>query len=183
MRFDSGSTGAIAWADIAWSVRGVQSTDASVTVADSTIRESSSAGVQASGGTVEIRRSALTDNTSYGLYATGGTGFTVDDVSASGSSYGVYADAASIGTLTGFDNVTFQSMDAGSTQLTITNDGPASPYAFGNIDFLTAPTTGLYIQANETGGAPALTINITSTTPGDGSANTAVSGGAVVNWL
>jgi hypothetical protein len=86
------------------------------------------------------------------------------------------------GTIGAFDNVTFQNMDVAATQLTINHPGAATPFTFNNTVFNTTPTTGLYISVTDNGGVNTLTINLTASTPADGSAFTATAGGAVVNW-
>ena len=81
------------------------------------------------------------------------------------------------------DYVTFSNMAPAAIQLTIAHPGSALPITFGNIRFLTPPTTGGYIWAVDT--APAdgvpLVINLDGAQPLDGSAFT-VGTGALVNW-
>ncbi len=87
------------------------------------------------------------------------------------------------GTITTFDNVTFQNMDVAATQLTITHPGAATPFTFTNLAFLTTPIGGLYISATDNlADANTLQIDLVGSTPADGSALTATAGGAIVNW-
>jgi hypothetical protein len=87
------------------------------------------------------------------------------------------------GTLTRFDNVTFQNMDPAATQFTINHPGAASALTFNALSFLTAPSTGLYLSVTDTAGdANLLTINLPNSNPADGSSFTSTAGGAVVNW-
>ena len=87
------------------------------------------------------------------------------------------------GTITGFDNVTFQSYLNSDTQLTINHPGEPTSFVFDGLSFLVAPTTGFYIAANDTAAdGNTLTIDLTNASPLDGSARTSTSGGAVVTW-
>jgi hypothetical protein len=89
------------------------------------------------------------------------------------------------GTLTRFDNVTFQNYSTSATPLTITHPGAATSFTFNNTQFLVTPTSGSYLSvtdANPSDGL-VLTIDLLASTPPNGSAQTATSGGAVVNWL
>jgi hypothetical protein len=89
------------------------------------------------------------------------------------------------GTIAAFDNVTMQSHPATATPLTIAHPGTATPLTFNNTQFLVTPTSGAYLSvtdANPSDGI-VLTINLASSTPANGSAQTATSGGALVNWL
>lgn len=88
------------------------------------------------------------------------------------------------GTVTAFDNVVFQNMDPTSAQLVVTHPGGPSPFTFDGLTFATAPTTGFYVVANDSdvGDGNVLTLELTNSSPADGSTNTATSGGAIVNW-
>lgn len=141
-------------------------------------------GAMTFGGNLTVTGSLISSNASTATF-TGSVNalLSVAGLNVDGATFDSVRLFSNEGTLTAFDNVTFQNMATTATQLSITNAGNASPYSFTNIDFLTVPTTGFYVQASETGGAPVLTINITSTTPGDGTAFENEVGGAVINWL
>lgn len=89
------------------------------------------------------------------------------------------------GPITAFDDVTFQNYAVSAAPLTIVHPGAATAFTFNNLAFLTTPTTGKYLSVTDT--APSdgnvLTINLVCAQPPDGSAQTATSGGAAVNWL
>ncbi|MDH5199154.1 MAG: hypothetical protein OEY20_18075, partial [Gemmatimonadota bacterium] len=89
------------------------------------------------------------------------------------------------GTITRFDNVTFQNMSTGAIQLTINHPGAATPFTFTGVSFLTTPTAGgKYIRANDqTTGDPGLVIEMTGSTPADGTAYEEELNGAVINWI
>ena len=54
---------------------------------------------------------------------------------------------------------------------------------FNNTKFLVTPTSGAYLNVTDNASdANVLTINLVTPTPADGSAQTATSGGALVNW-
>jgi hypothetical protein len=87
------------------------------------------------------------------------------------------------GVIAGFDNVTFQNMSTAATQFSIRHVGTAAPLVFSGLSFLTTPTTGLYLQAEDTApGGDVLTIQLPGSTPADGSTHTSAAGGAVVVW-
>jgi len=88
------------------------------------------------------------------------------------------------GTITQFDNVTFQNYAASATPLTISHPGAATPFTFNNTKFLVTPTSGRYLSVTDQTPADAsvLTITLLNSTPSDGSAQTATAGGALVNW-
>ncbi|MBE0591333.1 MAG: hypothetical protein IH616_02895, partial [Gemmatimonadales bacterium] len=88
------------------------------------------------------------------------------------------------GTITRFDNVTFQNMATDAIQLTVNHPGAAAPFTFNGAQFLTTPANGRYIRASDTntGDGTPLTINMTNSTPADGSAYEDEQNGAVINW-
>src|SRR5437667_3261209 len=87
------------------------------------------------------------------------------------------------GTVTRFDNVTFQQFDPAATPLTINHPGAGTAFTFNNIAFMVTPTTGWYISANDIlNDASTLTVNLANSLPADGSGKTSTSGGAVVRW-
>ena len=87
------------------------------------------------------------------------------------------------GTVTRFDNVTFQQFDPAATQLTINHPGAGTAFTFNNIAFMVTPTTGWYISANDIlNDASTLTVNLANSLPADGSGKTITNGGAVVRW-
>jgi len=88
------------------------------------------------------------------------------------------------GPITQFDNVTFQGNLQTFTQLSVTNIG-AAPLTFNNLVFLTAPTTGHRVVANDADGPTSgvLTVNLVNPTPGTPTAqDTLTINGAVINW-
>ena len=76
-----GGSATIAYADVAWAIRGLRGVDATLSVEDSTLRESSQTGILADGGTLDVARSTLRDNGVHGIHARGAAGFAVDTVS------------------------------------------------------------------------------------------------------
>lgn len=83
-----------------------------------------------------------------------------------------------------FDNVTFQNYAPFATQLTIVHPGAASPFMFHNLAFLVEPDVGLYVSATDSAvDAGTLDLELSCAQPPDGSAFTAVAGGASVSWL
>ncbi len=88
------------------------------------------------------------------------------------------------GTLTRFDNVTFQNYAVTATPFTLRHAGAATPFTFNGLRFLTTPTTGKYLSVTDTLNNPGDTLKIVlaASQPVNGSALTAVSGGAVVIW-
>ena len=103
-------------------------------------------------------------------------GATFDDVRLDSRSTG--------GPIPALDNVTFQNIETlTQPQLRVNHPGAASQIAFSNVNFLSQPTTGLYVVIGDTDGvAPVLDILIQSTTPGDGSAFSATENGALLTW-
>jgi uncharacterized repeat protein (TIGR01451 family) len=88
------------------------------------------------------------------------------------------------GALTRFDNVRFIDYQPQDEHLTLNHTGTPTPFAMSGLTFFTVPTTGHYIQANDTAAdAQSLVVNVSASLPGDGSNRTATQGGAVVNWL
>jgi len=88
------------------------------------------------------------------------------------------------GTIIRFDSVTFQNMAVDAIQLTVNHPGAVTPFVFTGVAFPVTPTTGFYVQANDTdtGDGNALTINMADGTPADGSAFESELNGAVINW-
>ena len=88
------------------------------------------------------------------------------------------------GALTRLDSVTFSRQNRTATQLSIAHAGAVAPFTFRGLQFLSTPTTGLYVSANDvaSGDGNVLTIQLTQSTPDDGSARTQTSGGAIVRW-
>jgi fibronectin-binding autotransporter adhesin len=88
------------------------------------------------------------------------------------------------GSLTRFDNVTFQNHAATATQLTVTNNGAGGPATFTNLSFGTVPSTGLYLQATDPDASAngTLTLNLVNPTPATPGGFVATAGGATVNW-
>jgi hypothetical protein len=86
------------------------------------------------------------------------------------------------GTIMKFDYVTFQNYATTATQLTVAHPGGASTFTFNNIAFLTTPTSGFYLNADDTvADANQLRIDLVCATPANGSART--TGDGVVTWL
>jgi hypothetical protein len=75
-------------------------------------------------------------------------------------------------------------MNAALTQFTLTHPGNPTQVTFSELNFLTPPSGGLYTAITDSDGSTpdTLDIIILSTTPGDGSAQSSVSGGAFVSW-
>jgi hypothetical protein len=92
--------------------------------------------------------------------------------------------ASTGGTIIRFDNVTFQNMNAGAVQFTVNHPGAATPFVFTGVRFLTTPTTGRYVRADDTdtGDGNVLTLDFVGATPPDGSAFEEELNGAVINW-
>ena len=82
------------------------------------------------------------------------------------------------------DNVTFQNMDPTVSQLHIFAPGGLTSFGFNNLVFQTVPTTGLYLQVDDS--APAdgnvLTVDMFTPTPASPGGFISTSGGAVINW-
>ena len=88
------------------------------------------------------------------------------------------------GALTRFDNVSFSGFASDAVQLTVNNPGLVTHFPMNGLSFSSMPTTGLFVQANDTLDAgPTLILDILGAVPGDGSAFTATAGGAIVNWI
>ena len=88
------------------------------------------------------------------------------------------------GALTRFDNVSFGGFAPDAVQLTVSNPGLVTHFPMNGVSFSTTPTTGLFVQANDTLGAgPTLILDILGAVPADGSEFTGTSGGAIVNWI
>jgi uncharacterized repeat protein (TIGR01451 family) len=88
------------------------------------------------------------------------------------------------GTLTRFDNVSFNNFAPEAIQLTVNHPGVATHVAMNGLTFSTQPTSGQYIRANDTSGAaPLLILDVFGAVPSDGTAFTLTGGGAAVNWL
>ena len=87
------------------------------------------------------------------------------------------------GSITQFDNVTFQNTPATATALTILNAGAATPFTFSNVVFSTTPTAGgFYLSATDNvADANVLTIDMVNPTPGTPGGFVQTAGGAVVN--
>jgi hypothetical protein len=133
---------------------------------------------------ITISGQLIVPNAASATFTGNGSLLTVAGLDIDGATFDNVRLTSTGRTLAAFDNVTFQNMDVTATQLTISHPGAATAFTFDNVDFLTTPTTGLYLQANDTAAdGNTLTINLTNPTPADGSASTAVSGAAVVNWL
>ena len=84
------------------------------------------------------------------------------------------------GQINRFNNVTFQNHATDATQFTINRTDLNT--AFAGLDFQVQPTTGKYIQANDTDGGDPATLTIVRSNSADGSALTATTGGFVVIW-
>ena len=70
------------------------------------------------------------------------------------------------GTLTRFDNVTFQNFAGDAVQLTISHPGAAAGFTFAGLTFASLPTTGLLLDAIDSNGtAPALSLVMQSNVP------------------
>jgi hypothetical protein len=80
-----------------------------------------------------------------------------------------------------FDNVTFRNYSPAATQLTLNYS--TVNMAFSGLQFLTAPTSGVYIRANDTDGpSTPSAVTIVDGRPLHGLPKTATSGGFVINW-
>ena len=88
------------------------------------------------------------------------------------------------GAITRFDSVTFSRQNRTAAQLSITHPGATSEFTFTGLTFLSAPTTGFYVSAEDNASADGnvLTIRLPQSMPDDGSARTSTSGGAIVIW-
>ncbi|NUN13803.1 MAG: VWA domain-containing protein [Myxococcales bacterium] len=84
------------------------------------------------------------------------------------------------GTVTQFDNVTFQSMGNTVDALTLTHAGTTN--TFSGLNFKYIPTTGRYIVANKTAGATPCQLTVATSTPKYGVPKTATSGGYTLVW-
>lgn len=90
------------------------------------------------------------------------------------------------GTITRFDSVTFTGQAATVTQLSVRNNGAATPFTFTGLKFLVTPAgpNGFYLDANDLNGATGgvLTLNLAGASPAAPGGFTRVSNGAVINW-
>ena len=88
------------------------------------------------------------------------------------------------GDIARLDDVVFRNFDPTAIQLNIAHPGATDPFTFNNLSFLTTPSTGKYIQAQDTapGDGLPLVINLPSSQPVDGSGHTLELNGATVNW-
>ena len=87
------------------------------------------------------------------------------------------------GALTRFDNVSFGGFAPEAIQLTVNNPGLLTHFPINGVSFSTQPTSGQYIQANDTPLRAGADPRREGAVPADGSAFTLTTGGAVVNWL
>lgn len=82
------------------------------------------------------------------------------------------------------DDVVFQNMNTGVTQLQIDVPGAPANYTFSNLVFSTTPTTGAYLEVSDN--APAdgnpLVVDLVNPTPGTDGGFSSAFGGAVINW-
>jgi uncharacterized repeat protein (TIGR01451 family) len=88
------------------------------------------------------------------------------------------------GTLTQFDNVSFNGFAPEAIQLTINHPGLPASFTMLGLSFSTNPTTGRLILANDTvANANTLVLDVMGAVPADGSTDTQTLGGAIVNWV
>ena len=117
------------------------------------------------------------------VIATGSAPRSIPGIDVDGTTFDNVRLTSTGGTIANFDNVTFQNMSQTATQLTISHPGAATPFAFDNVDFLTTPTSGRYLQATDSAAdGNTLTLTFTNATPAAGAPYIATAGGAVVNW-
>jgi hypothetical protein len=94
----------------------------------------------------------------------------------------VTVDTAFGGTTLNFSDVTFQNYAGDEIQLTIRHPGSVAPLAFYSLSFLSTPTTGAYISAEDTDpGVDPLIIYLNYSSPLDGSAHE-IETNASVDW-
>ena len=118
------------------------------------------------------------------VIAGAGTSLTVGGVNVNGLTLDRVLLTIDGGLLTRFDNVRFLNYAPEDVQLTINHPGLATPFSMNGLAYFVTPTTGRYIQANDTvGDGQALVVDVSASLPGDGSSRSATAGGAVVNWL
>ncbi|HEX9581790.1 MAG TPA: hypothetical protein VF970_11860, partial [Gemmatimonadales bacterium] len=87
------------------------------------------------------------------------------------------------GSFTQFHHVDLDGYGAAATQFSVAHAGAATPFVFDRVQFLTTPTTGRYVSAQDLVTDPnILTITMQNSTPGDGTAFEQELGGAVINW-
>jgi hypothetical protein len=111
-----------------------------------------------------------------------GSAISVSGLDVDGATFDNVPLVSSLGTISRFDNATFQNMNPAATQFTVVHPGGSSPFVFTGVSFLTTPTTGLFVSAQDQGGPNTLIIEFVGSNPGDGSVYTATAGGAVVIW-
>ena len=89
------------------------------------------------------------------------------------------------GTLSLFDNVSFDAFSPTAVQLTVNHDGLPASFPMTALSFSTVPAGGgRLVQASDTNAAAnTLILDIFGAVPADGSTATATNGGAIVNWL
>ena len=87
------------------------------------------------------------------------------------------------GTLTRFDNVTFDGFQAEQRQLTLRHPGQIAPFEARGVAFFLVGDPGAYVRVEDTDNAtPQLVVNFINAIPADGEDNT-LAIGAVVNWI
>jgi hypothetical protein len=89
------------------------------------------------------------------------------------------------GTLSRFDNVTFQNYNTTDVQFTILHPGAVSAFELTNLRFLTTPTgAGRYLSMEDSDplDANVLTVYLTNPLPNDPGVFVTVLGGAVLAW-
>ena len=88
------------------------------------------------------------------------------------------------GTITSYDNLTFQNYAPTATALSILHPGATTPFTLSNMVFAVTPTTGFYLSANDTDGPvpDVLTLDMVNPNPGASGGFVQTVGGAVINW-
>lgn len=81
------------------------------------------------------------------------------------------------------NNTTFMGFDPTATQLTINQIGLSLPISLTGLTFLSTPTSGFYISANELGLVPLLVTVQSNLTPSAAALLTRLLNGALVTWL
>jgi hypothetical protein len=109
------------------------------------------------------------------------------DIAATGSFTAITMDGVPLvlsgGAISGFSDVTFQNQNPAGTHLTVNNVGQPVAFIFGNLNFTTPLTGGLYLQANDLdGGTIPLTIDVVSSNPASGVGVSQANNGAVIHW-
>jgi hypothetical protein len=114
-----------------------------------------------------------------------GDALTVNGLDVDGLTIGNLPLVSTNGTITRFDNVTFQDMSTAAAQLTVNHPGADTAITFNSVTFLTTPSGGYYVQANDTdtGDGVPLTIDMVGASPPDGSAFESEVNGALINWV